>query len=40
MLAISKYNINKVKSRTLKVLNSQLQSLLLWINPTLVLAFI
>lgn len=40
ILAIVKFNILKVKSKSLKVLNSQLQGLLLWINPTLVLKFI
>jgi hypothetical protein len=40
ILAICKFNILKVKSKTLKVLNSQLQALLLWINPGLVLTFI
>jgi hypothetical protein len=40
ILAIVKFNIMKVKSKTLKVLNSQLQGLLLWINPALVLMFI
>jgi hypothetical protein len=40
ILAITKYNILKIKSKSLKVLNSQLQGLLLWINPALVLTFI
>lgn len=40
ILAIVKFNILKVKSKSLKVLNSQLQGLLLWINPGLVLKFI
>ncbi len=40
VLAIVKYNILKIKSKSLKVLNSQLQGLLLWINPGRVLKFI
>lgn len=40
ILAIVKFNILRVKSKSLKVLNSQLQGLLLWINPGLVLKFI
>lgn len=40
VLAIVKFNILKIKSKSLKVLNSQLQGLLLWINPALALKFI
>lgn len=40
VLAIVKYNIIKVKSKSLRILNSQLQGLLLWINPGLTLKFI
>ncbi len=40
VLAIVKFNILKIKSKSLRVLNSQLQGLLMWINPTLVLKFI
>ena len=40
ILSIVKYNITKIKSKTLKILNSQLQALIIWINPALVLNFI
>lgn len=40
ILAIVKFNIIKAKSKTLKVLNSQLQALLLWVNPVIVMTFI
>ena len=40
VLAIVKYNIVKIKSRTLRILNSQLEGLMLWINPALTLKFI
>jgi hypothetical protein len=40
ILAIVKFNILKIKSKTLRVLNSQLQGLLLWICPALTYKFI
>ena len=40
VLAIVKYNIVKIKSRTLRIINSQLEGLMLWINPSLTLKFI
>lgn len=40
ILSIVKYNITKIKSKTLKILNSQLQALIIWINPGLVMNFI
>ena len=40
ILSIVKYNITKIKSKTLKILNSQLQALIIWINPALVMNFI
>lgn len=40
ILSIVKYNIGKIKSKTLRVLNSQLQGLLLWIYPSIVYKFL
>lgn len=40
ILAIVKYNITKIKSKTLRVLNSQLEGLMLWISPALTIKFI
>lgn len=40
ILTIIKYNINKIKSKTLRVLNSQLQGLMLWIHPSITYKFL
>jgi hypothetical protein len=39
VLKIAEFNIRKTKSKTLKVLNSQLLGLLLWVNTPVVLGY-
>lgn len=39
-LDIVKYNVNKNKTKTLKIMNAQLQGLLLWAVPNIVLAYV
>lgn len=39
ILDIVKYNITKAKSKTLKLMNAQLEALLLWVSPKHCLAY-
>jgi len=40
ILEIVKYNVTKVKSKTLKLINAQLEALLLWTVPQITLEYV